>query len=234
MRGQEVKIGSPRDAIANGIGMVHQHFVLVDPFTVTENIILGEEGGERLDIVAAQQRIAELADSYGFRVRSRGGRGGAVGRRGAARRDPQGALPRRGDPHPGRADGGAHPQRDQGPVRQPPEAPRGRPDDRVHQPQAGRGDGDRRPHHGPSAREGGGRDPSGRDLEGQARRDDGGPSGAVPSREADGPDRGAGAAGPGPHRRREAERRELRGPRGGDPRASPASRATGSASWRSP
>ena len=68
VRGQEVKIGSPRDAIANGIGMVHQHFVLVDPFTVTENIILGEEGGERLDMVAAQQRIAELADSYGFRV----------------------------------------------------------------------------------------------------------------------------------------------------------------------
>ena len=68
VRGQEVKIGSPRDAIANGIGMVHQHFVLVDPFTVTENIILGEEGGERLDIEAAQQRIAELADSYAFRV----------------------------------------------------------------------------------------------------------------------------------------------------------------------
>jgi len=68
VRGQETKIGSPRDAIANGIGMVHQHFVLVDPFTVTENIILGEEGGEWLDVVAAQQRIAELADSYGFRV----------------------------------------------------------------------------------------------------------------------------------------------------------------------
>ena len=45
VRGEEVKIGSPRDAIALGIGMVHQHFVLVDPFTVTENIILGEEGG---------------------------------------------------------------------------------------------------------------------------------------------------------------------------------------------
>ena len=43
--GEERKIASPRDAIANGIGMVHQHFVLVDPFTVTENIILGDEGG---------------------------------------------------------------------------------------------------------------------------------------------------------------------------------------------
>jgi ABC-type uncharacterized transport system ATPase subunit len=68
VRGQEVKISSPRDAIANGIGMVHQHFVLVDPFTVTENIILGEEGGERLDMEAAQSRVAELAESYAFRV----------------------------------------------------------------------------------------------------------------------------------------------------------------------
>jgi general nucleoside transport system ATP-binding protein len=68
LRGNEIKIGSPRDAIANGIGMVHQHFVLVDPFTVTENIILGEEGGERLDMDAARQRVAELADSYAFRV----------------------------------------------------------------------------------------------------------------------------------------------------------------------
>ena len=45
VRGEEVKIASPRDAIALGIGMVHQHFVLVDPFTVAENIILGHEGG---------------------------------------------------------------------------------------------------------------------------------------------------------------------------------------------
>jgi ABC-type uncharacterized transport system ATPase subunit len=68
VRGKEVRIGSPRDAIANSIGMVHQHFVLVDPFTVTENIILGEEGGERLDMDAARQRVAELAESYAFRV----------------------------------------------------------------------------------------------------------------------------------------------------------------------
>jgi general nucleoside transport system ATP-binding protein len=68
VRGQEAKIASPRDAIALGIGMVHQHFVLVDPFTVTENIILGEEGRAILDIDAAQQRVAELADQYAFRV----------------------------------------------------------------------------------------------------------------------------------------------------------------------
>ena len=68
VRGREVKISSPRDAIANGIGMVHQHFVLVDPFTVTENIILGDEGGPVLDVGVAEKKVAELADSYGFRV----------------------------------------------------------------------------------------------------------------------------------------------------------------------
>ena len=69
VRGQEVKIASPRDAIALGIGMVHQHFVLVDPFTVTENIILGDEGGAILDLDEAQRRVRELADTYGFQVR---------------------------------------------------------------------------------------------------------------------------------------------------------------------
>src|ERR671915_2490283 len=45
VRGEEARITSPRAAIALGIGMVHQHFVLVDRFTVTENIVLGAEGG---------------------------------------------------------------------------------------------------------------------------------------------------------------------------------------------
>ena len=71
IRGTEARIGSPRDAIALGIGMVHQHFVLVDRFTVTENIILGAEGGPLLDVDDAEQRIARLAESYGFRVSPR-------------------------------------------------------------------------------------------------------------------------------------------------------------------
>ena len=69
VRGQETKIGSPRDAIANGIGMVHQHFVLVDPFTVTENVILGDEGEAILDMDAANEKVAALAKTYGFQVR---------------------------------------------------------------------------------------------------------------------------------------------------------------------
>ena len=68
VRDQDVKIASPRDAIALGIGMVHQHFVLVDPFTVTENIILGNEGHAVLDTADAERRVVELADTYGFHV----------------------------------------------------------------------------------------------------------------------------------------------------------------------
>jgi simple sugar transport system ATP-binding protein len=64
-----VSIATPRDAIALGIGMVHQHFILVNPFTVTENIVLGEEGGTLLDVEDAYRRVAELAETYGFAVR---------------------------------------------------------------------------------------------------------------------------------------------------------------------
>ncbi|MFM8944655.1 MAG: ABC transporter ATP-binding protein [Actinomycetota bacterium] len=66
--GVETRVASPRDAIARGIGMVHQHFVLVNPFTVTENVILGDEGGSRLDMAAARERVLALADSFGFRI----------------------------------------------------------------------------------------------------------------------------------------------------------------------
>lgn len=65
---KEVKIASPRDAIALGIGMVHQHFVLVDRFTVTENIILGAEGGAILDMQRAAEKVGELARNYGFSI----------------------------------------------------------------------------------------------------------------------------------------------------------------------
>ena len=66
MRGSEVKINSPRRAIALGIGMVHQHFVLVDRFTVTENILLGAEGGVLVDYGSAEEKVAALGRSYGF------------------------------------------------------------------------------------------------------------------------------------------------------------------------
>jgi ABC-type uncharacterized transport system ATPase subunit len=69
VRGQEVKVSSPRVAIDLGIGMVHQHFVLVDTFTVTENVILGDEGRAIIDIDAAHEKVAALAQTYGFQVR---------------------------------------------------------------------------------------------------------------------------------------------------------------------
>ena len=66
--GQETRLRSPKDAIALGIGMVHQHFMLADNLTVTENVILGSEPGSaaRIDFGAARHRIAELAAAYGM------------------------------------------------------------------------------------------------------------------------------------------------------------------------
>ena len=68
VRGEPVTIRSPADAIALGIGMVHQHFKLVPPFTVTENIILGLGGWGFIDLAAAQQEIAQVAAHYGLDV----------------------------------------------------------------------------------------------------------------------------------------------------------------------
>jgi len=76
--GHPVKILSPYDAIAHGIGMVHQHFMLVPPLTVTENIMLGDESvapGTKalgplapLDRRMAAKRIRELSEQYGLAV----------------------------------------------------------------------------------------------------------------------------------------------------------------------
>jgi simple sugar transport system ATP-binding protein len=68
VNGREVHFSSPADAIAAGIGMVHQHFMLADNLTVLENIVLGSEPtrGGRLDTRAARARINEISDSYGL------------------------------------------------------------------------------------------------------------------------------------------------------------------------
>ncbi|PZF77549.1 ABC transporter ATP-binding protein [Aestuariivirga litoralis] len=58
--GQRLDLRSPADAIAAGIGMVHQHFVLVPRFTVLENIVVGTGSGLRLDLAAARGRITDL------------------------------------------------------------------------------------------------------------------------------------------------------------------------------
>ena len=68
--GELQKIRTPEDAIKAGIGMVHQHFMLVEPFTVLENLLLGAEGGFTLDagIEKARQEIIALERDYGLEV----------------------------------------------------------------------------------------------------------------------------------------------------------------------
>ena len=66
IHGEPVTIASPKDAFEHGIGMIHQHFKLVDLFTATENIILGLEG--KLDISEASKKVKEICDKYGFDI----------------------------------------------------------------------------------------------------------------------------------------------------------------------
>ncbi len=67
--GKPVRFNSPKDAIALGIGMVHQHFKLVQSHTVTENIVLGLAGGfQPVRLSEAEGRVAELSERYGVKV----------------------------------------------------------------------------------------------------------------------------------------------------------------------
>lgn len=71
LRGERVQFSSPSDAIQHGIGMVHQHFMLVRPLTVAENIILGQPSPrepliEKMD--AVHQRIQTLSEQYGLTI----------------------------------------------------------------------------------------------------------------------------------------------------------------------
>jgi general nucleoside transport system ATP-binding protein len=71
MNGNPVSISSPKDAIELGIGMVHQHFMLIPVMTVTENIVLAQEpkhGGVLLDYDAASKRVRDLSTSFGLAV----------------------------------------------------------------------------------------------------------------------------------------------------------------------
>jgi len=66
--GKEVVIRSPKDAFDLGIGMIHQHFKLVDVLTATENIVLGLKEQGKLDLAAAAKKIRDICDAYGFEV----------------------------------------------------------------------------------------------------------------------------------------------------------------------
>lgn len=68
VNGREVTIRSPKDAFDQGIGMIHQHFKLVDVFTAAENIVLGLRQKGRLDRKAVAEKVREICGKYGFEV----------------------------------------------------------------------------------------------------------------------------------------------------------------------
>lgn len=69
IKGEEIVNNSPKKAIKMGIGMVHQHFMLIEPFTVTENIILGYEGKNSfVDRNKAKKEVLKLSQEYGLLI----------------------------------------------------------------------------------------------------------------------------------------------------------------------
>ena len=66
--GKPVSIRSPKDAYDHGIGMIHQHYKLVDVFTAAENIVLGLHDGGKLDRKAISAKVQEISDRYGFGI----------------------------------------------------------------------------------------------------------------------------------------------------------------------
>ena len=113
VNGKTAHIRTSQDAIAAGIGMVHQHFMLVENFSVLENIILGVEGGALLKggEDKARARLKQLADEYELDVDPDAADRGPAGRPAAAGGDFESADARRGDPDPRRADRRADPRR---------------------------------------------------------------------------------------------------------------------------
>ena len=66
--GEEVVIRSPKDAFRYKIGMIHQHFKLVDVFSAAENIVLGLDEKERYNIKHSAAKIKEISEQYGFEI----------------------------------------------------------------------------------------------------------------------------------------------------------------------
>ena len=66
VNGERAVIASPKDAFKYKIGMIHQHFKLVDVFSASENIVLGIEEEERFNINSVDEKVAKIAEKYGF------------------------------------------------------------------------------------------------------------------------------------------------------------------------
>ncbi len=68
INGEETVIKSPKDAFRHKIGMIHQHFKLVDVFTASENIVLGVDDGKRYNIKEVNENVGKIAERYGFNI----------------------------------------------------------------------------------------------------------------------------------------------------------------------
>ena len=105
--GRPVAIDGPRAALALGIGMVHQHFMLVPALSVAENLVLGEAGSAWLPREALHARAREILARSGLALDPDARTDTLAGRRAAAARDRARARARRARADPGRADRGA-------------------------------------------------------------------------------------------------------------------------------
>ena len=223
VNGEPVEVDSPSRAIELGIGMVHQHFMLVPVMTVTENIVLGEEPmrGALLDVREGARRVKELSDRYGLAV------------------DPDAVIEQVSVGMQQRVEilktlyrdarilildeptAVLTAQESQRAVRGAAGAEGGRRLDRLHQPQAERGARDLRPRDGAAARQADRHGAHRGRHGGEPRAADGRPRRAAPGGEGAGEAGRAGARGGGPPRARRArarggEGRVARGPRGRD------------------
>ena len=161
--GTPVTFQGPGEAMAAGIGMVHQHFMLVPVFTVAENVVLGHEPtgpGGIIDLAARPRAGARDLRPVRVPRRPRRAGRGPLGRRPAAGRDHQGAVARGRGPHPRRAHRGADAAGDRRADRDHAPAQGVRHLDRLHHPQAARGARRRRPDHRHPPRQGRGGGPA--------------------------------------------------------------------------
>ena len=211
IKGSPVRLGSPSAAIDAGVGMVHQHFMLIPVMTVAENIVLAEEPtreGVLLDMRGGG--AARAGDLRPLRPRGRPGcaHPGHHRRPAAARRDPQGALSRRRHPRPRRAHRGAHAAGGTGALRGRATADGARQVDHLHLAQAQRGARDRRPDHRAPPRQADRDAARARRDGGEPRAPDGRSRGPAPRREDAGAAVGAAAPDRGPQRLRRPRDRE--------------------------
>ena len=235
-----VTIAGPSDAIARGISMVHQHFMLVPVLTVAENIVLGEETMADRIFLDRARPTGGSASWPALRLRHRPRRQGRHASRSAGSSASRSS--RRSTATPGSWSSTSRPRCSR--PRRPRRSSRvlrrladERPQHRLHQPQALRGARDRGPHHGHPARPGRRPAHARRDRRGRPRRADGrprGPADGRPRRVAPGPESCSRSTDlhVKDDRGQEVVRGvELRGPGGRDPRHRRASPATARTSW---